>query len=479
MTPAPNDATHAALAEILARCGEDLGLLRGVDDCAAFASDASRRIAAAPELVIRPKDTAGVARALAACHAAGKSVVVQGGRTGLSGGARALPGEVVLSLERLTDCGQPDTLAGQIDVGAGSTLHKVQQIAAAAGLMFGVDIGARGTATIGGMIATNAGGIRVLRYGMMRAQVLGIEAVLSDGTILSDMRGLDKNNAGLNLTQLFVGSEGTLGVVTRAKLRLHPAPDFSTTALCAVPGIESALELLVALRKRLGGALTAFEGIWPQVYAGAVGLAGNSPLPIGAGLYLLVEMHGFAGVTQPDALEQALMDAVEAGLIADVVVAQSGREETALWRLRELCTDYTFSLGQLQPHDVSLPLRNLPEFVRRAGALVSHLDRDALVMIYGHLGDGNLHYLVKTQHRADVSAAVNQLAAELGGSITAEHGIGLDKRTYLPLVAGPAEIGAARRIIQALNPYDTLNPGRMLPQDKAAPMRGQGLRPKD
>ncbi len=463
MMPELVDENFAALADALAQCGEDLGILRGARDCAPYACDASRRVVAAPQLVVRPKNTSGVAHVLSACHAAKKRVVVQGGRTGLSGGARALPGEVVLSLERLNQCGAPDSMSGQIEVGAGVSLQKVQEVAAAEGMMFGVDIGARGTATIGGMIATNAGGIRVLRYGMMRAQVLGVEAVLPDGTVISDMRALEKNNAGLNLTQLFVGSEGTLGIITRARLRLLPAPDFSTTALCSVDDLQAALDLLIILRKRLGGTLSAFEGIWPKVYAGATGLAGNAPLATDAGLYVLVEIQGFSSVTQEDALENALMEAYEVGLIHDVVVAQSGREETALWHLRELCTEYTFSLGQLQPHDVSLPLNKLPEFVQRAEALVQDVDQNAEIMIYGHLGDGNLHYLVKTEHKAEVAAAVNELAADLGGSITAEHGIGLDKRAYLPLVSGPAETEAARCIIRALNPDGNLNHGRLLP----------------
>lgn len=462
MTAVSDVEKFTALTNALASGCDDLGILYGRTDCAAYATDASRKIVVVPQLVARPTDTRGVSAVLAACHAAGVKVVVQGGRTGLSGGARVLEGEVVLSLERLNDCGQPDMLAGSIEVGAGASLQKVQDAAGAAGLMFGVDIGARGTATIGGMIATNAGGIRVLGYGMMRAQTVGIEAVLADGTILRDMRGLDKNNAGLDLTQLFVGSEGTLGVVTHAKLRLRVKPDFSTTALCAVANVDAALNLLMALRKGLGSTLTAFEGIWPEVYAGAVGLASNSPLPVGAGLYVLVEIHGFTGATQQEALENALMQALELGLIEDVVVAQSGREEAALWHLRELCTEFTFSLGQLQPHDVSLPLRNLSDFVRQADALVAQLDSAAQVMIYGHLGDGNLHYLVKTEQRSQIAAAVNKLAADLGGSVTAEHGIGLDKRAYLPLVSGPAEMNAARRVIEALNPNRVLNRGRVI-----------------
>ncbi|WP_343504238.1 FAD-binding oxidoreductase [Alloyangia pacifica] len=421
---------HEVLLGRLRALPFDLGLLTDPTFCARHATDASRIALAPPSLVIRPCDTQGVSAALSACHELGQRVVVQGGLTGLSGGARVLRGEVALSLERLRFLGPVDSVAAQIEVGAGVPPQLLQDAVAEAGLVFGVDLGARGSATIGGMISTNAGGIRVLRYGMMRAQVLGVEAVLADGTVLSDMRGLEKNNAGMNLAQLFTGSEGTLGVITRARLRLHPAPDMTAVALCAVTCLEHALALLARMRRDLGPALSAFECLWPEVYAGAVGLAGQRPLPEGAGLYLLIEMQGPSQALRPEAFETVLMAAFEDGLIADVVLAQSGREASALWHLRELCTEFSFSLGRLRPHDLSLPLAALPSFVERADARVRELDPEAQVLIYGHLGDGNLHYLVRTEQGEAVSAAVNALAAEMGGSITAEHGVGLDKRQH-------------------------------------------------
>lgn len=451
------------LIELLRAGGEDLGLVTDRDLCAAYATDASRIVEARPQLVIRPRTTQGVSRVLALCRAAGVSLVVQGGRTGLSGGARVQSGEVVLSLERLRDIGEVDALAGQVEVGAGAVLEKVQAVAQGAGLQFGVDLGARGTATIGGMIATNAGGIRVLRHGMMRANVVGIEAVLADGTVLSDMRGLDKNNAGLSLVQLLTGSEGTLAVVTRARLRLTPRPDISQVALCAVATPDAAMHLLEVLRPLLGPALSAFEGIWPEVYAGASTLAGARPLACGAGLYLLIEMQGQGGWLRPEALETAMMAALEDGLVEDVVLSQSGREEQAIWQIREACTEHTFSLGRMQPHDLSLPARHMAEFLSAAERCVAEVDAAATIMIYGHLGDGNLHYLVKTDCAAQVSARLNGLAASMGGSITAEHGVGLDKRAYLPLVAGQAELDAMRRLKMAFDPEGQLNPGRLLP----------------
>ncbi|MGI3165400.1 FAD-binding oxidoreductase [Pseudooceanicola sp. 200-1SW] len=452
------DPLYAALLDT----GLDLGLVTDPETAARFATDASRRVVAVPELVVRPADTSGVAAVLHLCHQADRRVVVQGGLTGLSGGARVNPGEVVLSLERMAHVGPVDDLAAQIEVGAGAPLQKVQEAAAQAGMIVGVDLGARGSATIGGMIATNAGGIRVLRYGMMRAQVAGIEAVLADGTIVSAMKGLDKDNAGVDLRQLFIGSEGTLGVVTRALLRLHPAPTLEVTALCAVDSVDKAQALLRHLRARLGPLLSAYEGIWPEVYEGACAMSCDPPLPTGAGLYVLAEIQGMREILQDDAFEAALIEAYEAGLCRDVVVSQSAREHDRFWALREACVEYTFSLGQLVPHDLSLPARALPAFLTEARARLSAIDPEARPYIYGHLGDGNLHYIVKTQARAEVSAALNGLAARMGGSITAEHGVGQDKAPYLSLVRSAEERQLMTRLKAALDPTGVLNPGRLL-----------------
>ena len=445
--------------------GHDMAPLSDPGATARFASDATRRPENTPGLVLRPKDTAGVSAALAACLAAGRPIVVQGGLTGLSGGARPRAGEVVLSLERMTQVQPVDRIAAQIEVQAGATLQTVQEAASAQKMLFGVDLGARGTATIGGMIATNAGGIRVLRYGMMRAQVAGLEAVLSDGTVIDAMRGLEKDNAGPDLRQLFIGSEGTHGVVTRALLRLQPAPSLQINALCAVADVAQAQELLARLRARLGPLLSAFEGIWPEVYEGAAARIGTPPLPPGAGLYVLVEIQGMEEVLREEAFEAALIEAYEAGLCSDIVVSQSAREYDKLWALREACVEYTFSLGKLVPHDLSLPPRALPAFLDKAREVLDGLDPEAQPYVYGHLGDGNLHYIVKTTRGPEVSEALNALAAGMGGSVTAEHGLGQDKARYLPLVRGEAEIALMRRLRQVLNPGDLIGPGRVLPPE--------------
>ncbi|PJE28785.1 FAD/FMN-containing dehydrogenase [Pseudooceanicola antarcticus] len=445
--------------------GHDLAPLTAPRDTARFSTDATRRGGAQPRLVLRPVNTAGVSAALAACFAVRRPIIVQGGLTGLSGGARPRAGEVVLSLERMTNVAPVDRIAAQVEVQAGATLQSVQQVAQAQQMIFGVDLGARASATIGGMIATNAGGIRVLRYGMMRAQVAGLEAVLPDGSVIDAMRGLEKDNAGPDLRQLFIGSEGTHGVITRALLRLHPAPSLQINALCAVPDAARAQELLAHMRARLGPLLSACEGIWPEVYEGAAARIGTPPLPPGAGLYVLLEVQGMAEVLREEAFEAALIEAYEAGLCSDIVVSQSASEYDKLWALREACVAYTFSLGELVAHDLSLPARTLPEFLDAARSLLARIDPEAQPFVFGHIGDGNLHYIVNTGKGSEVTGGLNALAASMGGSITAEHGLGQDKVRYLPLVRTETEIALLRRLRAALNPADLLGQGRVLPPE--------------
>ncbi|MBP0573158.1 FAD-binding oxidoreductase, partial [Mycobacterium tuberculosis] len=267
------------------------------------------------------------------CDAVGQPVAIVGGGTGFGGGAEVQPGEIALSLERMTAMEPVDAVSGSVLAAAGVPLQRVQEVADAAGLFFGVDLGARGTATIGGNVATNAGGNRVLRHGMFRAQVLGLEAVLADGTIVSSLSGLVKDNAGYDLKQLFIGTEGTLGVVTRVKLKLMPKPASQTVAFVALPALAAALDLIALVRARLGPQLSAFELLWGDVYAGAVGLpdAARAPLPPGAPLYALIEQQGQDAAGDADRFEAALAEALEAGLAEDIVLTRSGRDVAAFW----------------------------------------------------------------------------------------------------------------------------------------------------
>ena len=443
-----------------------------------YSDDLSGKNGVRPELVLRPRTTAEVAEMLRLCNGIGQRLVVHGGRTGLAGAARVEPGEAVLSLERMTAIEAPDREAATIVAEAGVPLQVVQDAADMAGLLFGVDIGARGTATVGGNVATNAGGIRVLRYGMYRAQVLGLEAVLADGSVLTSLKGLPKDNSGYDLNQLFIGSEGTLGVVTRACLRLHPKPVTEVNAFCALASLEAAIALLGLLRQRLGPLLSAYEVNFSPLYGAMVaGMQAPAPLPVGSPVYVLAEIQGTEPDRDGERFAAVLMQAVEEGVIDDVVVSQSPREFRALWDVREDANRFLFSIEGLVGVDISIPLSRMSAFLREAEAAIRTVDRNAEIYVFGHLGDGNLHYQVQTSEPALAYDIVYRGVAAGGGSVSAEHGIGLDKKKWLHLVRSEAEIAAMRRLKAAFDPNNILNPGRIfdtapgvsdLPADRAS-----------
>jgi len=356
----------------------------------------------------------------------------------------------------------PDTDMMSVVAEAGATLQAVQEAAEDAGLTFGVDIGSRGSATVGGNLATNAGGIRVLRYGMYRAQLIGLEAVLADGSILSSMRGLHKDNTGYDLGQLLVGSEGTLGVITRACLRLFPKPRSAINAFCAAASVDASIALLHRLRRHLGPFLSAYEVILNDLYRPVSELLGAAaPMPATAPIYVLAETQGADLETDRNAFQEVLMAALEEELLSDVVVAQSGRDYVQLWGVREKCSEYLFALGGTIGFDVSLPLGRMSSFLDAAGTALAAIDPAARAYVFGHLGDGNLHYIVHTTNHERVADAVLSCTAAQGGSISAEHGIGMDKRPWLRLVRSESEIAAMRRIKQALDPNLILNRDRV------------------
>ncbi|RNJ45056.1 FAD-binding oxidoreductase [Mesorhizobium erdmanii] len=456
---------------LLSALGDRLGaggVLAGSDVDQRYRDDPDGKLGVLPEVVLRPRDTVGVAAALAGCHAVGQPVVVQGGRTGLAGGTRVQPGEIVLSLERMSGLAAPDTQAGSIVAEAGATLQAVQEAADDAGLMFGVDIGARGSATVGGNIATNAGGIRVLRYGMYRAQVLGLEAVLADGSVLSSLKGLPKDNSGYDLGQLFIGAEGTLGVVTRAALRLHPKPASEVNAFCALASLDAAIALLGLLRQRLGPLLSAYEVNFAPLYdVMAASMAMPAPLPVGSPVYVLAEIQGNEPERDGERFAEVLMQAVEDGVVDDVVVSQSPREFRALWDVREDANRVLFSIKGLIGVDISIPLARMGAFLQEADAAIRAVDPSADIYVFGHLGDGNLHYQVLTADPAAAYGIVYRGVAAAGGGVSAEHGIGLDKKQWLHLVRSDAEIATMRRLKTALDPKNILNPGRVFDLDPA------------
>lgn len=460
----PDRAMSDRVSELLARLEDRLdeaAVLVGDAISDGYAADATMR-GEKPLAVLRPRNSLDVSVILSAANDIGQPIVVQGGRTGLSGASRPLAGEVSLSLERITGVESIDPAAQTMIVAAGTPLQVVQQAADAADLYFGVDIGARGTATVGGNIGTNAGGIRVLRYGMYRAQVAGVEAVLADGTVLSSLKGLPKDNSGYDLSPLFIGTEGTIGVITRACLKLHPKPKVERNAFLAMPSLAAAQELLGRLRVELSGLLSAFEAIFPNVYENTVAHMGiRPPVELGAGMYAMIEIQGQSPDLDNERFEAALAQALEDGLATDIVLSNSLREFEGFWTIRDSINSFLMSVGQNAGYDISVPLSRMQEFLDRVGPAINAIDPENQTYIFGHLGDGNLHYCMKTMLDAEVGKAIFTAISEVGGGVTAEHGIGTDKVRYLKYSRSEAEIATMRRLKAAFDPNYILNRGRV------------------
>lgn len=459
MTAALDDALRAVVGE--AHVLTDPALV------ASYETDWTRRFTGTARAVVRPGSTAEVAAVLRVCAAHEVAVLIQGGNTGLVGGSVPGGGEVVLSTTRLAGLDPVDPVAGQVSVGAGATLAQVQQHVRRAGLDVGVDLAARDSATVGGMVATNAGGIRVCRHGAMRAQVAGIEAVLADGTVVSRMAGLPKDNTGYDLPGLLAGSEGTLAVITRVRLRLVPLLTERAVALLAVTGTAAALRALATLRALLPS-LEAAELFLSDGLALVRGHTGmRAPFAEDHPAYLLVEV---AGRTDPtDALVEALGQVTESGDVLDAVLAEDSRGREDLWRYREAHTESISAAGVPVKLDVAVPVARLAELVEALPVVVAEAAPGARVIVFGHLAEGNLHVNVLGAAGEDgmaahaVEDAVLRLAARLEGSISAEHGVGRAKVEWLPLSRSAAELTAMRAIKTALDPAGRLNPGVLLP----------------
>jgi FAD/FMN-containing dehydrogenase len=415
-------------------------------------------------LVLRPASTAEVSTALALCHGAGQPVITHGGLTGLVHATDTGESDVVLSLERMRAIESIDPVERVAVVQAGVTLQQLQEAADETGLAFPLDLGARGNATLGGNAATNAGGNRVLRFGMMREMVLGLEAVLADGTVIPAMNRLIKNNSGYDVKQLFIGTEGTLGVITRLALRLREKSVRREVAFVAVPDFDALAALLKHMDRALGGGLSAFEVMWPEFYALVTTppAAGRAPLAQGAPYYALIESLGGDAERFQAALEQA----AEQGLLADAAIAKSEAERAAIWALRDDVLQ-TARWGMPFAFDVSLPIAAMPAYVEGVQAGLRASWPEVRVFVFGHMGDGNLHVVVSPDGLpADARAAVERIVyaplGEVGGAISAEHGIGLEKKAWLPVSRSAAEIALMRTLKQALDPKGVLNPGRVV-----------------
>jgi FAD/FMN-containing dehydrogenase len=462
------DATSAPpglIDALRAAVGPDQ-VLTDPDLRAGYQTDWTRRFRGEAAAVVRPGTTDEIAAVLRACSRAGAAVIPQGGNTGLVGGGvprAADPNgrrQVVLSLTRLRDSEPVDLVAGEVTVGAGATLGVLQEQAAAAGWEFGVDMGSRDSATIGGLVATNAGGVSVLRNGPMRQQLVGIEAVLADGTVLRRLPGLIKDNTGYHLPSLLAGSEGTLAVVTRVRLRLVPALRRRAVALLATGSVADAAALAAALRRGLASltALEVFDNDGLQLVMRHT--HAEQPFAAAYPTYLLVECATAAADPEPE-----LVDVLATLPALDAVVASEEGARRRLWQLRERHTEAINAEGVPHKLDVSVPLGRVGEFDARVRGAVRGVDRGARTFVYGHLGDGNLHVNVVGPDPDDeaVDDAVLRLAVELGGAVSAEHGIGVAKTRWLIADRGEADVAAMRAIKRALDPDDLLNPGVLLP----------------
>lgn len=456
------------LAELRAICGEH-GVLAG-DDLATRAGDWLGLVRCQAKAVVLPRSTAEVSAVMRLCHRAGQPVAPAGGLTGLVRGAEAGPNEVQISFEKMRALGPVDPLGRTLVAEAGVPLQLVQEEAERHGLIYAVDLGARGSASVGGTISTNAGGNQVVRYGMTRDNVLGLEVVLADGTVLSSMNHLLKNNAAYDLKQLFIGSEGTLGLVTRAVLKLHPRPTSQATALLAADSFAAVTDLFRRCDARLGPMLTSFEVMWQNHYRLIAEETGRHvpPLPAGHGWYVLVEASGMAGERDEEDFTALMGALIEDGLAADAVVAASLAQRKALWAIREDIEGLFHTLMPAAVFDVSLPMAEMAAYV--AGletAVAAQWGGAARTVVFGHIGDGNLHIVIAprpwdeaARHRAE--ELVYRPLAAIAGSVSAEHGIGLEKRDWLEVSRNAEERALMRQLKAALDPKALLNPGKVI-----------------
>ncbi len=430
------------------------------------------RIHGAAAMIVWPRSTAQVAAVVRAAAAGRVPLVPQGGNTGLAGGATpdASGTAVIVSLARMAAIGPVDRAGLTMMVGAGAILADVHAAAAAAATVFPLDLAAKGSATIGGLVATNAGGVQVLRHGTMRARVAGLEAVLASGAVLDQLSPLVKDTGGYDIKQLLIGSEGTLGIVTHVALRLVAAPRTRVVAWAGVASPDAALTLLARLRGDLGDVVESFE-LLPLAGVDLVAADGlRPPLATPAPWQVLIDLQS---VSAAPGLAAALADALAAADVDDAVIAQSDAQAAALWRVRETLPEAERRDGVAVKHDIALPVPVLPAFVAAATPAIEARWAGSRVLAFGHVGDGNLHYNVRAPagtdsagwvmaHGGDITRAVNDRVVAMGGSIAAEHGIGQLKAAELARVGDPARLAAMRAVKAALDPLGIMNPGKVI-----------------
>lgn len=418
-------------------------------------------------LLVRPGSTGEVSQILRLCSELGQSVVTQGGMSGWVRATQTRPEDLILSMERMNAIDEIDTVNRTVSVQAGVILQTLQETLDEHGLVFPLDLGGRGSCQVGGNAATNAGGIRVIRYGMMRSLVLGLEAVMADGTVVRSMNKMLKNNSGYDIKQLFLGSEGTLGVITRLVLRLFEQPSSENAAMVALSDFDGVARFLRYMDSRLGGKLSAFEVLDANFY-GINTAPGRHKPPFDRDYpyYVITESLGFDSASDGPQFEQVLLQALESGMIADAVLPKSQAERDAIWRLREDLEHVVSDLQPFQAFDVSLPIGEMELYMREVTRRVKAAWPEGRLCFLGHVGDGNLHIAVGCGSRDPgatraVEHCVYEPLESIGGSISAEHGIGLEKKDFLSLSRSPEELQLMHMLKRNMDPRGILNPGKV------------------
>jgi len=470
-----NDNTSDLLERLRAVVG-DAGLVSDQDARASYETDWLKKWTGLSRVVVRPANAAETAAVMRICHETRTPVVTQGGNTGMSGGATPDTSgtQVVLSTVRMNAIRQVDPLNNTLTAEAGAILANIQVAAQEADRYFPLSLGAEGSCTIGGNLASNAGGIAVLRYGNARELVLGLEVVLPDGRIWNGLRGLRKDNTGYDLRDLFVGSEGTLGVITAAVLKLHARPVARATAWVGAQSVDALVQLLAGMRAACGERLVAFEMISQESLDLILRHVTDVRAPLAAShpFNALIELSDTQEEGLADLLESSLGDALEAQLIEDVVVSQTHAQTQAFWKIREGISQAQVRAGKAVKHDIALPISAIAAFVDAADAAVRSVLPDAQIINFGHLGDGNLHYnvLLPLDAAPDALAAtaarlnrvVHDLVAAANGSISAEHGVGQLRRDELRHYKSDVELALMQCIKQSLDPHRIMNPGKLI-----------------
>ena len=453
----------ASLVELL----DSSTVLTGADISEKYHADWSGADPCQPLALLKPKTTQQLSEIMALCHEHNQPVVIQGGLTGLAGGATPQSGEIAISLERMNGIEELNTTAMTVTALAGTPLQVLQDMADDNDLFLPLDLGARGSCNIGGNVATNAGGTEVIRYGMTRSMVLGLEAVLADGTVINGMNKMVKNNSGYDLKHLFIGSEGTLGIVTRVVLQLQPKSRSSHTALCALNSYQSVTKLLVELKRSLGSGLTGFELMWDSYYSKVLEVLPNlaSPFQEKHAYYLLLEYKDNNQALGAERFESALFEQLESGLIDDALIAQSHQDADKFWQIRDGIGELFQVLGPVSNQDVSLPLEQIGPFADDLDQRLKAKYDNIGVLLFGHIGDNNLHvcaYTGRDEDKSRINEDIMLMIGEYAGAITAEHGVGVLKRDFLALSRTPSEIALMKTLKLAMDPKGILNPKRVI-----------------